>query len=68
MYCIARLVELKGMADRIISMRTKLKGHLEALGKSEDFCDHFTSTVTPQDQQKIGLTSLIKLACFASLG
>ncbi|XP_065828272.1 aspartate aminotransferase, mitochondrial-like [Oscarella lobularis] len=38
------LVELKGMADRIISMRTKLKGHLEALGSTKDW-SHITDQI-----------------------
>ena len=35
--CCCRLVELKGMADRITSMRVVLKGSLEKLGTPSNF-------------------------------
>ncbi|BFZ59212.1 aspartate transaminase aat1 [Saitoella coloradoensis] len=38
------LGEVKGMADRIISMRTQLKNHLEELGSKHDW-SHITSQI-----------------------
>lgn len=40
------LGEVKGMADRIISMRALLKENLEALGSKHDW-SHITSQVGP---------------------